>query len=669
MTHKGKLMDLDIRAVVLVGGRDFGRCPLAARLPAALWPIGDAPALVRLLDHLADEGLTAAAVCCPREVVSEVQSVCRDSRLAVRIVVEDLIGGTGGCVRDAVSSDPGDLTLVFSGSMVVPPPLAELVETHQSGGADLTVVFNPGWPDTTQPGPSAEIFLCSPQVLSHIPSGGYSDIKEGVIPAILRAGGTVRPLVLPEHVGNFHDHPGYLDAIEILFQSGRLDDGSWRSREESPGGPIYVGAGAFTHPEARICGPVLMGDRARVLERAVVVGPVVIGRDSVVGENSAMIRSVLWAGAAVGRDCEIRESILDRCAAVADGSHVVGQAMSAQQMDATDGPDAVSGRMSRVGVLASARLGLDRVAERMGEWMHLPPNQAAAILAGGAVLAGLLWAYWPIVLDLWGIWLRNDEYSSGMLVPFLAVYVIWSRRQEIGSSEFRPAILLGIVAFLFAQAVRGLGLWCMFQSAERLSLVFSVASMVLLLLGWRYLWRLTPVLLFLLLMLPWPNRVQAALALPLQRWATSSAVFCLELVRGDVLREGNVIHIGNASVAVAEACNGLRMITAFFVISGLVVLLTRREWWAKLVILVSSLPIALFCNTLRLAVTAVAFTIIKGEVWEQRFHDYGGYAMMPLALAMVVGELWLLSRLTTPPMPIEPVIVSRRPQHVPDPYK
>ena len=118
----------------------------------------------------------------------------------------------------------------------------------------------------------------------------------------------------------------------------------------------------------------------------------------------------------------------------------------------------------------------------------------------------------------------------------------------------------------------------------------------------------------------------------------------------------------------AEACNGLRMITAFFVISGLVVLLVKRTWWEKLIILVSSLPIAFLCNTLRLAVTAVFFTVIKGEEVEQRFHDWGGYAMMPLALAMVVGELWLLARLTTPPAQIEPAIISRRhTSHLPDP--
>jgi exosortase len=150
-------------------------------------------------------------------------------------------------------------------------------------------------------------------------------------------------------------------------------------------------------------------------------------------------------------------------------------------------------------------------------------------------------------------------------------------------------------------------------------------------------------------MLPWPNRVQAALALPLQQWATSSAVFCLETIGYEVLQEGNIIHIGQASVAVAEACNGLRMITAFFVISGLVVLLVEQAWWEKLVVFASSLPIALFCNTVRLAITAIAFTVLEGEYWEKVFHDFGGYAMMPLALAIIVGEFWFLAKLTMAP--------------------
>jgi exosortase len=128
----------------------------------------------------------------------------------------------------------------------------------------------------------------------------------------------------------------------------------------------------------------------------------------------------------------------------------------------------------------------------------------------------------------------------------------------------------------------------------------------------------------------------------------------------EVIQEGNVIHIGQATVAVAEACNGLRMVTAFFVISGLVVLLVRRAWWEKLIILVSSLPVALLCNTVRLTITALAFTVLSGEHWEKIFHDFGGYAMMPLALAAIVAELWLLAKLTLLPLKEQTIIIARQ---------
>jgi exosortase/archaeosortase family protein len=101
---------------------------------------------------------------------------------------------------------------------------------------------------------------------------------------------------------------------------------------------------------------------------------------------------------------------------------------------------------------------------------------------------------------------------------------------------------------------------------------------------------------------------------------------------------------------------------AFFVIGGFIVLLSKRSLWEKLAILISTLPIALLCNTIRLVVTAMAFTVLKGQQWEKIFHDFGGYAMMPLALAAVVGELWFLARLTTAPQGDKAVVINRKKQ-------
>jgi len=667
MIQRDSSEKLDIRTVVLVGGREFGRCPLAAHVPAALWPIADKPVLQRLLDHLANEGIESATVCCARDVSAAVERVCTESRLSVTLVTEELTSGTAGCVRDAVASDPGELLLLFSAGMAVPPGIQGLIEAHRAGGAELTMAFNPGSKNGSEYGAPAEVYVCQPSILSHIPAGGYSDIKEGVIPSVLRTG-PVHPMVLPQEVGNFRDRNGYLCALRVFLRSHACNDKDSRIPEHSEEALVLKGTDVFVHSSARICGPVMIGDHAQILEGAVVIGPAMIGQNTVLGEASVIVRSALWAGAVAGAHCEVRESIVGCNVAVPAGAEVAERALSAdvsQRGMEKHWMQRVRGGISRI--VASLRTSFGRIEERLPGWVPFSPKQLAYGCGGIIVLLAFLWSYWPTLTDLMTVWKRSDEYSSGLLVPFLAVYVIWSRREDLAPVPVRPAILWGAGLFLFSQAVRGAGLYLMFHSAERLSLIVSLVALVLLLTGWRYLGKLASVLVFLCLMLPWPRRVQAALALPLQSWATTSAVFCLELVGYEVLRDGNVIHIGDSSVAVAEACNGLRMVTAFFVISGLVVLLVRRAWWEKLLVVVSSLPIALLCNTLRLAVTAVLFTIIEGEGWKQRFHDWDGYAMMPLAIGMVVGELWLLTRLTTPPVEVKPAIISRRPaEHVAD---
>jgi exosortase len=303
---------------------------------------------------------------------------------------------------------------------------------------------------------------------------------------------------------------------------------------------------------------------------------------------------------------------------------------------------------------------MDEINVKLPNWAQLNGKNISILFAIGFVLIAFSWSYLIGLIDLWELWQKSDEYSSGLLVPFLTIYVLWSRRRQIAECRIKPCVWWGMFAFLGAQAVRFLGLFFMYNSAERLSIILTVGALVLLLFGWQLCRKVATILLFLCLMLPLPNQVQAIVAQPLQRWATSSAVFCLETVGYEVMHEGNIIHIGESSVAVAEACNGLRMVTAFFVISGLVVLLVKRAWWEKLIVLLSSLPIALLCNTVRLSVTAVFFTILEGEHWEQIFHDFGGYAMMPLALAAVVAELWLLAQLTVLPDKEEAIINARQ---------
>lgn len=248
---------------------------------------------------------------------------------------------------------------------------------------------------------------------------------------------------------------------------------------------------------------------------------------------------------------------------------------------------------------------------KLQSWIQSYKTKIIRVLATGLISIAFLWSYWPGLKELWNEWQRSDEYYIVLLVLFLAVYTLWLRRYDIAQCRIKTCIW-ALFAFLGVQGLRFFGLYNMYSSAENLSIVLSIASLVLLLFGWELFRRVSTTLLFLCLMLPWPNRMQAAVALPLQRWATSSAVFCLEMIGYEVIQEGSVINIGQTSIAIAEACNGLRMITALFVISGLVILLIKRAWWEKLIILASILPIAIMCNTVRLVITAIAFTFLSG---------------------------------------------------------
>jgi exosortase len=655
-----------IRVAVLVGRQDFGRCPLAVRVPAALWPIGGKPVLERLLQHFAEEGIAKVALCCGKAVSARVGGVRADSRLALRLVVEELSRGTAGCLRDAVVKDPGDVIVAISGSIACPPSIRELAEAHMASDADLTVVFNPDGSDGRSLGMAAEIYLCDPRVLEFIPAAGYCDIKEALIPAILRSGGVVRPHVLARDVGNFHDQPGYLHAMSLYLRSDLVTNDGYALYERGDRRLRPEALHGFVDSQARLYGPVAIAEGTYVDRDAVVVGPAVLDRGVRIGRDSVVVGSVLWDGSTVGAGCEIRGSLVERGATIADGSTVADQTVlavgRAQTSAAHGGGHKWAGDGTRE---AHQRMrGFVRAAaEKLFVRLPLSPKQCGCIVGGVVLFVAFLWSYRGTLTELWHIWNQSEEYSAGLLVPPLALYVMWTRWQEIGSVLVKPAILGGAAAFVAAQAFRGMGLYKGYGSAEMLSIVLSLAAVVVLLFGWGILRKLAPIVLFLCLMLPWPHRIQTAMSLPLQRWATNSAVFCLEMLGYQVAQAGNVITIGDTDVEVAMACNGLRMVTAFLIITALVVLLVKRAWWEKLIVLASSLPIALLCNTLRLTVTAICFTVLRDEYVEELSHDFGGYAMMPVALALVVGELWLLRRLVTPPMEVKPVVIAARTSH------
>jgi exosortase len=271
------------------------------------------------------------------------------------------------------------------------------------------------------------------------------------------------------------------------------------------------------------------------------------------------------------------------------------------------------------------------------------------ILVVSILLAFTLWSYWPIIASLSQTLGSNHDYSAGQLVPFVAVFLAWRERKTLKALDLRPDWIGGLLFLVLAELARIYGFLSMRQSIERYAVVLALPGLVLLVAGRQVFRRLLWILFFLLLMIPFPNTIHGRISPPLQRMATTWSVFLLEASGIQVTQQGNVVMLGeNTPIAVAEACSGLRMLTAFVMVAAFVAYMVNRPRWQKAILLVSSVPIAVICNIVRISATAAIILYAGSAVGEKFFHDFAGLAMMPIAVLLLFGEIWLMDQIVAP---------------------
>ncbi len=296
--------------------------------------------------------------------------------------------------------------------------------------------------------------------------------------------------------------------------------------------------------------------------------------------------------------------------------------------------------------MATNRIG-GRDALQMPDKRDVSNDRLRLVSVVVALSAITAWSYWSTIVGLFKEWQRNDDYSAGQLVPLVALFLVWRERKTLAECALKPCWwAMGLL--MLAVAARAYGLLFMFESAERYSLVLTIAGLVLMVAGRQVFRSVFWIMPILFLMIPLPGRIHNMISGPLQTMATTGAVFVLEAFI-KVSQQGNVVTLNERiPMAVVEACSGLRMLMAFIVVAAFMAYMVKRSRLQKAVLLLSSVPVAVMCNILRLCVTAVLFLLASSELAEKFFHDFAGIVMMPAAVLLMFGELWLMDKLTVP---------------------
>jgi exosortase len=269
---------------------------------------------------------------------------------------------------------------------------------------------------------------------------------------------------------------------------------------------------------------------------------------------------------------------------------------------------------------------------------HQPSTITLSRKVQWLILCVLLIVLYRDVLLKWGLDLWNDDnYSHGLLIPFISLYFIRNRFASLKQAEVHPNNpgLLIILAGLFLFILGSIG--GEFFS-KRISLIVVLYGLISFLEGKDVAKILRFPVLILFFSVPLPYILYNAVAFPLKLIATKIAVQILNLYGMPVFSEGNIVHLPHTTLEVVDACSGIRSLMTLITLAFFLACLMHKNIIKRLLIMTMAIPIAVLANAARVALNGI---LTKYNVeWGTGFwHEFSGWMVFVLSFV----ALWTIS--------------------------
>ncbi|MCP4589533.1 MAG: exosortase/archaeosortase family protein [bacterium] len=277
-------------------------------------------------------------------------------------------------------------------------------------------------------------------------------------------------------------------------------------------------------------------------------------------------------------------------------------------------------------------------------------SRIVAWVQAGVIGTLLLLIYWPRLTAVAGRWNSDANWSHGWLVPLFSLYFLYTRRADIART---PATTCypGLVLFVLSLAANiYFFVFQPFAYLEAFSLLGAILGVVLFLTGWPMLRIVWLPILFLFFALPIPEDKYVQLTMPLRMLTTQLSSLVLMLIPDiEVEVQGVVVdyfYRGRpGSLNVEEACAGMRLMMAFVTLGVAMAYVGTRPAWQRICMVIACVPIAVFCNIVRVTTTGFLHVYDRRDLAQGTTHELLGMAMLPIALGLFALTGYVLKHL------------------------
>ncbi|MBI1367280.1 MAG: exosortase [Planctomycetes bacterium] len=269
----------------------------------------------------------------------------------------------------------------------------------------------------------------------------------------------------------------------------------------------------------------------------------------------------------------------------------------------------------------------------------------------GVLLTFNAWA------DIFNIAAKDEEASHIFLVPIIAGWLVWVRRERLRFC-YPTGTLIGPVFVVIGWATTYYGYYHAIQAAWHFGAVLVVVGCLLSVIGKDVFMRFLPAFAVLVFLVPVPGSIRLGIAIPLQGILAHITQTIFDVMGVDVERAGNMLTINGQEVAIAEACNGLRMVFALMLVSFAFAFGTPLRTFVRTLIIAASPVSALVCNIIRMVPTVWLYGLsgrklagFDATAIANHFHDYAGWVMLIAAFLLLMSIIKVLQWALIPVTP------------------
>jgi exosortase len=259
--------------------------------------------------------------------------------------------------------------------------------------------------------------------------------------------------------------------------------------------------------------------------------------------------------------------------------------------------------------------------------------------------------FWQELAGLLKSWSTPNE-SHGILIPAFSLYFIYQQRVNLRRTKGKPSFL---GALLLVLALLGY-LWSIISTLgypRPVMMVVAVGAIVLMMGGWPIVRKVWLPVVFLLFAIELPPTLHETLTMPMREWASTVVATILNFFpdinceASGVLIHG--IHRGEVfDLNVAEACSGMRLLRTFVALGVAMAYLEYRPIVHRIILLLSTVPIAIFGNILRVFITGIVYVFIGPEYAEGTLHMVLGLMTLVVAFGLYGLLAWVMNNLYVP---------------------